>query len=144
MSVILDQITVGDAIIAILDVNPITSGGAVLVQGSTGLALDGSGIFYKTGPLVTDWSNSSNTLTGSANLNFPNTPAQSSSELTIAVPGATPGNVVALGLPPGSFPPNCSYTGYVSVGNTVVVRFNNYSVAAVDPGPGVFRIVVFK
>jgi hypothetical protein len=144
MSVILNQITVGDTIVATLDVNPVTSGGANLPQGSIGTTLDASGIFYKFGPLVTDWNNSSNTLTGSANLNFPITLPQTSSELTIAVSGATPGNVVSLGLPAGIIPPNCTYIAYVSVGNTVTVRFNNYSAIDIDPGPGVFRVVVFK
>jgi hypothetical protein len=236
MAVLINQITVGDIIIATIDVNPITSGGLSLPAGSIASALDNSGIFYKNGPLVTDWAASSaggsfttgsiafagpsgltqdnanffwdntnkrlgigtnvptsfldlpaaiaasaslrlrtgvaptvpnlgdfwiNTanlffydgartnqigkcLTGSASLNFPSTPANSSSELTITVTGAVPGDVVAIGLPPGAFPPNCSYTAYVSVGNTVTVRFNNYSTAPVDPSTGTFKVLVFK
>lgn len=83
-------------------------------------------------------------LTGSASLNFPSTAAQTSSELTITVTGANPGDVVSLGLPAGSIPANTCYMAYVSVGNTVVVRFCNFGAAAIDPTPGVFRVSVHK
>lgn len=55
MAVELNQITVGDILVATCDVNPITSGGLDLPQGSVATALDGSGIFYKFGPGITDW-----------------------------------------------------------------------------------------
>lgn len=85
-------------------------------------------------------------LTGSAVLDFPNTLAQNSSELTIAVAGATPGDVVSLGIPSAATarPANTCYTAYVSAGNTVTVRFNNYSAVAVNPTAGTFAVTVFK
>jgi hypothetical protein len=83
-------------------------------------------------------------LKGSANLNFPNTLAQTSSELTITVTGAVPGDAVSLGLPAGAIPANCCYMAYVSVGNTVAVRFCNFSALAINPNTGTFTAIVFK
>lgn len=55
MALLVNQITVGDIIVATCDVSPITSGGLDLPQGSTASALNGDGIFYKFGPGITDW-----------------------------------------------------------------------------------------
>lgn len=84
------------------------------------------------------------TLTATAALNFPNTAAQSSSDLTIALAGAADGDVVALGVPIASLAADSCYTAFVSAANTVTVRFNNYSAGAIDPAPGTFRVSVLK
>jgi hypothetical protein len=83
-------------------------------------------------------------LTGSAALDFPNTLAQTSSDLTIAVTGAAVGDVVSLGIPSAAVNANSEYTARVSAANTVTVRFNNYSIAAINPASGTFKVIVFK
>lgn len=83
-----------------------------------------------------------NILKGSATLNFGSTAAQSASDLTITVTGATTNDTVALGLPLS--PSNGCYTAWVSAANTVKVRFNNYTSAAVDPASALFEVVVFQ
>lgn len=83
-------------------------------------------------------------LTAVATLNFPNTAAQTSSDLTITVPGAALGDVVALGAPNGSVNADSCFTAWVSAANVVTCRFNNYSAGAIDPASGSFRVLVFK
>ena len=84
------------------------------------------------------------TLTATASLNFPNTAAQTSSDLTITVTGAADGDVVALGVPIASQNADSCFTAFVSAANTVTVRFNNYSAAPIDPATGTFRVSVIK
>jgi hypothetical protein len=84
------------------------------------------------------------TLTATASLNFPNTLAQQSSNLTITVTGAVVGDAVYIGVDNASILANSSYDSWVSAANTVTIRFNNYSAAAQDPAAGTFRAVVVK
>lgn len=84
------------------------------------------------------------TLTGSATLDFPNTLAQTSSDLTITVTGASDGDKVVLGVPNVSVNANSSFTAWVSASNTVTVRFNNYSALPIDPASGTFKVSVIK
>ena len=51
---IVDRITVGNIDIVVTDTNP-SIGGITLPIGAFGIALDGSGVFYKSGSLSTDW-----------------------------------------------------------------------------------------
>lgn len=83
-------------------------------------------------------------LSGSATLDFGNTSAQNSADLTITVTGAASGDVVSLGVPNGSVNANTCFTAWVSATDTVTVRFNNYSSGAVDPASGTFKIKVLK
>lgn len=83
-------------------------------------------------------------MTAVATLDFPNTLAQLSSDLTITVPGVVDGDVVALGIPNACVLPDSCYTGWVSAPSTVTVRFNNYSVGAQNPPSGDFRAVVTR
>lgn len=83
-------------------------------------------------------------LSASAVLNFPSTPAQSSTDLTITVTGAVDGDCVILGVPNASANANSNYTARVSSVNTVNVRFNNYSNAAIDPASGTFNVRIIK
>jgi hypothetical protein len=92
----------------------------------------------------TRWLTGNAGLTGSATLNFGSTAAQTSSDLTITVTGAADGDVVSLGVPNASVNANTNYTAWVSAANTVTVRFNNYSSAAVDPASGTFKVFVTK
>lgn len=79
-----------------------------------------------------------------ANLDFPLTAAQTSSDLTINVPGAADGDSVSLGVPIASQVANTCYTAFVSAPDTVTVRFNNYSAAGVNPAAGNFKVGVVK
>jgi len=73
-------------------------------------------------------------------LNFPNTLAQTSSDLTIALPGAVVGDMVMLGVQVAAIAANSSYTAWVSAANVVTVRFNNYSAAAINPAGAQFSV----
>jgi hypothetical protein len=84
------------------------------------------------------------TLRGSAALDFPNTTAGTSSDLTITVTGAALGDVASLGASNAAVSANTSYSAWVSAADTVTVRFNNYSSGAVNPAGGTFRVMVFK
>ena len=75
---------------------------------------------------------------------FPNTSAQSSSDITFTVTGVSVGQSVLLGVPDGSAPANTNYTAWVSATNTVKIRFNNYSSASVNPAAGNFTIKVLN
>jgi hypothetical protein len=83
-------------------------------------------------------------LSASATLDFPNTLAQTSQDLTITVAGAADGDPVFVGAPNGSVNANTCFTAWVSAANVCTVRHNNYSAVAVDPASGVFRVCVFK
>lgn len=76
-----------------------------------------------------------------ATLDFPNTSAQSSADLTITVTGAAANDVVIVG-PPTTVNANTSFSAFVSAADTVTVRFNNYSSAAVNPASATFRATV--
>ena len=81
-------------------------------------------------------------LTGSGTLDFSNTAAQTSADLTITVTGASVGDEAIVSPP--AFPANSMYSAFVSATNTVTVRFNNYSAGAIDPASGNFNVTVIK
>jgi hypothetical protein len=84
-------------------------------------------------------------LTGSGTLDFPNTVAGTSSDLTVTVTGAADGDVVAIGVANGSTVSNGCFTAWVSGSNTVTIRFtNNDLVTAFDPASGTFKATVIK
>ena len=75
---------------------------------------------------------------------FPNTSAQSSSDITVTVTGAVAGQPVWLGVPNSAVSANTSYSAWGSASNTVTIRFNNYSSASVNPSSGSFYVVVIN
>lgn len=77
-----------------------------------------------------------------ATLDFPNTAAQTSSDLTVTVTGALDGDEVTLTVPAVSMLASSCYNAWVSASDTVTVRFNNYSAGALDPASGDFVVVV--
>jgi hypothetical protein len=79
-----------------------------------------------------------------ATLDFPNTSAQSSSDITVAYTGAAVSHPVMLAIPDGSAPANTNYTAWVSSANTVKVRFNNYSSGSINPASGQFTVFVLN
>lgn len=84
------------------------------------------------------------TLTATANLNFAATAGMSSRDMTITVNGATDGDVVQLGVANAAAAANSAYTAFVSAANTVTIRFHNYTLLAIDPAAGNFRVSVTK
>ncbi len=79
-----------------------------------------------------------------ANLDFPATPKNNASDLTINVLGATIGDVVNLGVPASAVMPKSCYTAWVSANDIVTIRFNNYSTSNLKPSFGIFRVEVKK
>jgi len=78
-----------------------------------------------------------------ATLDFANTNAQTSSELTITVNGASVGDGVMLGEP-ATVNANSCFTARVSAANTVTVKFNNYSSGAIDPASATYGVTLNK
>lgn len=78
-----------------------------------------------------------------ATLNFGSTAAGQSSDLTVAVTGASVGDPVSVGLPAAPDANSC-FTAWVSAADTVTVRFNNYSAGAIDPASGSYKVIVTK
>jgi hypothetical protein len=84
-------------------------------------------------------------LTATATLDFPGTSNDIHRDLAITVTGASPGDVVSLGIPNESVPTlACNFIAWVSAANTVTVRFSNHSGGTVDPGIGTFKVFVTK
>lgn len=83
-------------------------------------------------------------LTATANLDFPNTAAQTSSDLTIALAGAAVNDMAVVGYDPVGLDANSCYTAFVDAAGSVTVRFNNYSAGAIDPGARDFTVSVLK
>jgi len=97
--------------------------------------------------LIVSWSPKSHypSLVQSGTLDFPNTTAGLSSDLTMTVTGAVLGDCVLVGPADASVSSNGCYMGWVSATNTVSVRYlNNSLLAGVNPTSGVFKILVFK
>lgn len=80
----------------------------------------------------------------SAALDFPNTGAGLSADLTIAVTGAVDGDTVLLGVPISSQNANTCYTAFVSSPGIVTVRFNNYSSGSINPASGTFKVKIIR
>jgi hypothetical protein len=91
-----------------------------------------------SGTAITNW------IGASATLDFPNTAAQTSSDLTITATGAADGDAVILGVPNAAVNANACYTAWVSASNTVTVRLNNFSAGAIDPASGTFKVLVIQ
>lgn len=83
-------------------------------------------------------------LSAAATLNFPSIPAGAcSSDYTITVPGAVPGDAVAPGWP-GGMDAGVVGTMRVSASNTVSVRLCNLSGAAIDPMSASYRATIVR
>jgi lysophospholipase L1-like esterase len=124
--------------------NAVPSNGQLLIGNGTNFAAAtvtaGSGISVTNG--AGSVTVATTTLTNTGTLDFGNTGAQLSADLTITVTGAAVGDAVSVGIPAADA--NSSYSAFVSATNTVTVRFNNYSSGSIDPASGVFTVKVFK
>lgn len=82
---------------------------------------------------------------GSATLDFPNTAAGTSSDLTLTVSTAKDGDPIMLAVPNGSTVSNGVFTAWISADNTATVRFTNNSLlAALNPASGTFVVMICK
>lgn len=106
----------------------------------TGVVKAGSGLSVGGSPTIL------HILHGSATLDFPNTPANSISELTMTVTGVSNADILAeLGVGKNGWPPaGGSYAAYVSADNTVTVRFVNNTTSAINPTAAVFEVEVHQ
>ena len=67
-----------------------------------------------------------------ANLAIPSIAAQTCTDVTVTVPGANPGDAVALG-PPATLEANLCVCAGVSAADTVDIRICNITASAIDP-----------
>lgn len=119
-------------------------GNVVLARTSAGTSR-GAGV--QIGPLITGGSATiTNVLGGFLALDFPSTAAGTVSDLPIAVTGVTSNNcAVSLSVPWQSTFGNGGVFSTFNSNDAVYVRFaNNNLVAAIDPVPGDFTVVVFR
>lgn len=82
-------------------------------------------------------------LFATGTLDFGNTAAQTSADLTITVTGAAVGDAAFMATPAAPNANSC-FTAFVSAVNTVTVRFNNFSAAAINPVSASYTVAVLK
>ena len=90
---------------------------------------------------VPPW-NGRSTLSAEATLDFGSTGSGAVADLTIAVPGAVVGDVVALGVPNASITATATFSAWVSADDTVTVRFSPKGTE--NPASGTFKVIVFR
>jgi hypothetical protein len=83
------------------------------------------------------------TLVSVATLDFPSISAASTQTLTVTVPGAAVGDVVAIGLP-ATVNAGIVFDARVSAADTLTVRAMNITASPVDPASATYDFVVFK
>jgi hypothetical protein len=84
-------------------------------------------------------------LTNTGTLNFGNTLAGASSDLTITVTGAAAGDPVVMSIPNAATSVTGCFIAWVSATNTVTVRYvNSDPLSANDPASGSFKVTVIK
>lgn len=128
-----------------IDGNPVKllcSGTARVTTSATGATIGGTltatAINVGTGTTV------NKIISSTAALDFPNTLAQTSSDLTLTVTGAATGDVVSIGVPNGSVLADSDFSAWVSAANTITIRFLNAGLIAKDPASGTFRAMVVQ
>lgn len=85
------------------------------------------------------------TIRVSSTLDFANTAAGTSTDLTVSVTGAVDGDPVTIGIPNGSTLANGHFVAWVSGVDVVTIRFlNNSLLAGLNPASGNFKIIVHK
>ncbi len=123
----------------------------VSVTSSTSVILKFLGYIYDLSPGVTIASGTGvspsgpqpfTALKATATLNFGNTLAQTSADLTLAVPGASVGDIVCLGIPNSAVNADSCYTAWISAVDVCTIRFNNYSAAPINPASADFSVLI--
>jgi hypothetical protein len=85
------------------------------------------------------------TITASGTLDFPNTAAGTSNDLTITATGAAVGDMVLIGVPDAATAANGFFVAWVSAANTVTVRFlNNALLTGYNPASAAFKLIIWK
>lgn len=119
--------------------------GTVAINKKTGIdsdyALDISGDVLISGEIK---ASNVNVLTAQANLDFPSTPAGEATAIPVSVPGASVGDVVAIGVSATSDNIAYIFTAWVKATGSVYVKFINMTTAAIDPNPQVIKIRIMK
>lgn len=120
----------------------LTSGTNLTTPENGAVEFDGTNYYVTTGGVRYILAK---TLTTTAVLDFPNTAAGTSSDLTVALIGAVVGEIVDIGVPNGSTTGNGTFWAWVSAADTITVRFmNNSLLASLNPASGTFRVAITK
>jgi len=90
-----------------------------------------------------DLANIDTTLSVTALLDYPSIPSKAAADLTVAVTGARPLDIVRVS-PPAVGIGLCMFNAFVSSNDVVTVRAFNPALSAVDLAPATFRIQVDK
>lgn len=77
-----------------------------------------------------------------ATLDFPSITAQTSSDLTVSVPGAAIGDTVTLSLP-AAINAGLTFNAFVSATDVVTVRATNSTAGALNPASASYTVIVF-
>lgn len=83
------------------------------------------------------------TLAAVTTLDFPSISAAGTQTLTVTVPGAAVGDVVAIGLP-ATVNAGIVFDARVTAADTLTVRAMNITASPVDPASATYDFVVFK
>jgi hypothetical protein len=83
-------------------------------------------------------------LSGTATLDFPNTPAGTTSTLSVNVPGAVAGDAVAVGTPLAAVLTGVVYLARVTAPGVVTVIMYNSATGSRNPAPGAFKVRVIQ
>ena len=83
------------------------------------------------------------TLAAVTTLDFPSISAAGTQTLTVTVPGAAVGDVVAIGLP-ATVNAGIVFDARVTATDTLTVRAMNITASPVDPASATYDFVVFK
>ena len=82
-------------------------------------------------------------LSNTGNINFPNIPASSTTDITFTFSGVSPGDTV-IATPSGSIEAGLVWSAFSSATNKVTIRLANVTVAAIDPVARDWRGDVWK
>jgi hypothetical protein len=93
--------------------------------------------------LLNDGSPITRTLAVITTLDFPSVSAAGTQTLTVTCPGASVGDIVALGLP-ATVDAGIVFDARVSAADTITVRAMNITASSVDPASATYEFVVFK
>ena len=110
----------------------ISSAGAVAIPAPGTFALGGGTAIAKI-------------LTANAQIDFPQLSANGTTNMTLAVTGATTNSVVTVSVTDGAGTDGIILSGFVSAADTVTIRAANPTLNAIDPGAAVsYRAVVIN
>jgi hypothetical protein len=99
----------------------------------------GNGVMQTNSTGMMSWRNSG---TASQTIDFASTGVGATTDQTMTLTGAAVGDLVVLGTPTPA--PGTWYQAWVSAVDTVTIRLQNGSGAAVDPASGTFNVMVMR